>query len=198
MQTVKYIRVSTAEQNTARQERTHFTMYIDKCSGVIPFAERPEGKKLLKDIEKGQITQIDVHSIDRLGRNAMDIQNTIDFILSKQINIMVEDLGLSALLPNNTKNPMFKLITDLLANVAEMERLSVKKRQAEGIAIAKAKGIYSQSRNRQPLSNEELIEKNKAVANCLKANMSLKKTAESTNKSIPTIIKIKKALQLKG
>lgn len=195
MKTAKYIRVSTNEQNIARQENKEFIMYTDKCSGIIPFLERPQGKKVLSDIKNGKIAILHVHSIDRLGRNAMDIQNTIDLILNSGVNIIVDDLGVSALLPDKTKNSVFKMITDLLANVAQMERDSIKKRQAEGIAIAKAKGVYSKSRNRVPLTDSELIEKNKKVVNCLELGMSLNKTAESTGLSVPTVIKVKKALK---
>ncbi|MCT4587492.1 MAG: recombinase family protein [Carboxylicivirga sp.] len=194
MEEVKYIRVSTVEQNTARQENSNFKLYIDRCSGTIPFEERKEGKKLLNDIGKGKVKAVRVHSIDRMGRNAMDIQKTIESITSKEINILVEDLGMNALSGDGTLNPMFKLITDLLANVAQMERDSIRKRQAEGIAIAKANGVYSKSRNRKKLSDDELLEKNKAIVHCLNVNMSLQKTAEVTGKSIPTICKVKKLM----
>jgi len=194
MKEVKYIRVSTTEQNTARQENRNLKHYIDKCSGAIPFIERKEGSRLIKDINNGKVDVVRFHSIDRMGRNAMDIQKTIDSITSKGINIIIEDLGINALLKDGTQNSMFKLITDLLANVAQMERESIRKRQAEGIAIAKAKGVYSKARNRKKLSDEELLEKNKAIVNCLNAKMSLQKTAEVTGKSIPTICKIKRIL----
>jgi DNA invertase Pin-like site-specific DNA recombinase len=49
----KYIRVSTEEQNTARQQEDGFKVYEDKISGLIPFAERPKAKRLLEDIESG-------------------------------------------------------------------------------------------------------------------------------------------------
>ena len=191
MEEVKYIRVSTVEQNTARQENNNLKLYIDRCSGTIPFEERTEGKKLLNDIGKGKVCAVRVHSIDRMGRNAMDIQKTIDSITSKGINILVEDLGMNALSSNGSLNAMFKLITDLLANVAQMERESIRKRQAEGIAIAKANGVYSKSRNRKKLSDDELLEKNKAIVHCLNARMSLTRTAEVTGRSIPTICKVK-------
>ena len=77
-----YIRVSTLEQNTARQETNGLT-YTDKCSGSIPFAERKEAKKLLKN---EAITEVHVHSIDRLGRNTLDIMQTIQNFTDKGIN----------------------------------------------------------------------------------------------------------------
>ncbi len=195
MEEVKYIRVSTTEQNTARQESANMKLYIDRCSGTIPFSERQQGKKLLKDIGTGKVSTVRVHSIDRMGRNAMDIQKTIDSITSNGINILVEDLGMNALSGKGELNPIFKLITDLLANVAQMERESIRKRQSEGIAIAKAKGVYSKSRNRNKLTDEEFLKRNNAIVHCLNADMSLQKTAEATGKSVPTICKVKKVLQ---
>ena len=193
MKTVKYIRVSSKDQNTARQENTTMKLYIDKCSGTIPFKERKAGKKLLKNID--EINNIHVHSIDRLGRNAIDIQNTINDFTSKGINVIVEDLGITSLLPNGDQNPVFKLITDLMANIAQMERDNIKKRQTEGIAIAKAKGVYNKSKNRQKLTDIELLEKNKEIVTCLLNGMSLEVTKATIKRSIPTIIKVKKALK---
>ena len=70
----KYIRVSTKEQNTDRQTDFDGLTHIDLCSGSIPFKDRPEAKKLLSNKE---ITEVHVHSIDRLGRNTLDIMQTI-------------------------------------------------------------------------------------------------------------------------
>ncbi len=193
MKTVKYIRISTASQNTARQENTELKNYIDVCSGIVAFKERKEAKKLLKDVEQGKVKQINVHSIDRLGRNAKDIQDTIFYFAELGVNIFAEDLGMNSLLKDKL-NPMFKLVTDLLANVAQLERDSIRQRQKEGIAIAKAKGVYKKAKHRQPLTEKQLIQKNKAILNCLETGMSLNKTAEATGKSIPTIIKVKKAI----
>jgi DNA invertase Pin-like site-specific DNA recombinase len=192
--TVKYIRVSTKEQSTARQEQTELKTYVDKCSGTIPFVERKEAKKLLKAIEQGKVTCIHVHSIDRLGRDAMDIQQTIYNLAEKGVNVFTEDLQMYSL-KDGKMNPMFKMITDLLANVAQMEREGIKERQKQGIAIAKANGVYSKSRHRKPLTEKEIIQKNKPIAICLEKGMSLNETKETTGKSIPTIIKVKKALK---
>lgn len=57
---IKYVRVSTQEQNTGRQEvnsQSFIKIYVDHVSGSVPFAERKEGKKLLADVEAGSITE---------------------------------------------------------------------------------------------------------------------------------------------
>ena len=83
---VYYLRVSTIEQNTARQMEEipeDCKVFEDKVSGSIPFAERTEGRNIVNLIKQRQINTIYVHSIDRLGRNSLDILQTIQFFLIK-------------------------------------------------------------------------------------------------------------------
>lgn len=141
MKTAKYIRVSTAEQSIDRQSTVNHKQYIDKCSGSILFNERPSAIKLLKDISNKKIETLVVHSIDRLGRNAFDIQTTLNLLSTLSINVYVENIGLYSMIENKP-NSIFKMITDVLSNAAEMETTSLLERQKKGIIIAKAKGIY--------------------------------------------------------
>jgi DNA invertase Pin-like site-specific DNA recombinase len=73
----KYIRVSCTEQNSSRQLKntSDLKLYEDKISGLISFKERPSGKRLMKDIENGKINYVIIHSVDRLGRNVIEMQN---------------------------------------------------------------------------------------------------------------------------
>ena len=190
----KYIRVSTEEQNTERQECFDGKKYTDKISGAVPFADRKEGGRLLKDIKAGKITCLHIHSVDRLGRNAIDIQQTINEIISSKCQIKVEDYGIEAILPTGEINMMFKMITDLLANLSQMDRDSIKRKQAEGIAIAKAKGVYSKPKNRRHYTDDEILLKHKPVVQMLKAKMSLNEVIEATGKSRSTVIKVKKIM----
>ena len=73
---VFYSRVSTSEQNDERQlQNLKVYDYIlsDKCSGLIPLYERPKGSQILKLIREGKLEHLEIHSIDRLGRNMIDI-----------------------------------------------------------------------------------------------------------------------------
>ena len=96
-----YIRVSTKEQNTERQEVEGVKMYIDKISGTIPFTERPQAKKLIKEIEKGKINYVEISSIDRLGRNLLDILNTIEFLKKYNCQLKIKNLAIEMLDENN-------------------------------------------------------------------------------------------------
>ena len=134
MKTAKYIRVSTTEQNIDRQSTLNHKQYIDKCSGSIPFNERPNAIKLLNDITNKKIDTVIVHSICRLGRNAFDIQTVLNTLSNLNINVYVENIGLYSMIENKP-NSIFKMITDVLSNVAEMERISLlERRAAESVA----------------------------------------------------------------
>jgi DNA invertase Pin-like site-specific DNA recombinase len=193
MKTAKYIRVSTTEQNIDRQSTANHKQYIDKCSGSIPFNERPSAVKLLKDISDKKIDMLIVHSIDRLGRNAFDIQTTLNMLSNLNINVDVENIGLYSMIENKP-NSIFKMITDVLSNVAEMERTSLLERQKEGILIAKAKGTYKGRQLNTIETPQQFLSKyNSSHLELINdKNYSIRKLASITNLSNNTIVKIRK------
>ena len=197
MQSAKYIRVSTTDQNTLRQENTTHKTYIDKCSGSIPFSKRPNAIKLLNDISNNKVDNLVVHSIDRLGRNAFDIQTTLNTLSNLNINVYVENIGLHSMI-DNKPNSIFKMITDVLSNVAEMERTSLLERQKEGIIIAKAKGTYKGRQLDTTETTQQFLSKyNQSHLELIKdKNYSIRKLASITNLSNNTVVKIRKLLIL--
>lgn len=142
-----YVRVSSTDQNEDRQlialreqgvdEKNIFT---DKQSGKD--FERPNYKKLVSKLKAGDLLYI--ISIDRLGRNYEEIQKQWR-LLTKDIGIDICVLDMPMLDTRNGKDLMGTFIADLvlqiLSFVAQSERENIKKRQTEGIAAAKAKGV---------------------------------------------------------
>lgn len=192
----RYIRVSTGNQNTGRQlQKSHPNekLYIDIISGATPFSKRPEGEKLLKDIGAGLIDYISVHSIDRLGRNLFDILTTLELLNEKKIVLKVDNLGIESLV-NDKPNSAFKLIISVIGNIAEMERDSLLERQREGIAIAKAKGVYKGRELGSKETDEEVLDKYKEVVKYIKKGQSLRNTAKLCSVSLGTVQKVKKIL----
>lgn len=142
-----YIRVSSTDQNDARQwiamkgkAVPKQNIYLDKQSGKD--FNRPQYKRMLKKLKSGDLLYL--LSIDRLGRNYEEIQNQWR-ILTKEIGIDICVLDMPLLDTRNGKDLMGTFIADLvlqiLSFVAQSERESIKKRQAQGIAAAKEKGI---------------------------------------------------------
>ena len=147
MKTYGYIRISSADQNEDRQliamsEQKIPVEYIfmDKQSGKD--FNRPEYQRMVKKLKAGDLLYI--LSIDRLGRNYAEIQNQWRVITKeKGADIAVIDMPLL-----DTRNGMdlmgtfiADLVLQILSFVAQSERESIRKRQAEGIAAAKTKGV---------------------------------------------------------
>lgn len=197
MSKVKYIRVSTEEQNTGRQElnaKEFSKIYIDKTSGSIQFTERKEAKKLLTDIESGLVTEIHITSIDRLGRNIIDILTMVEFFNQKGIKLFVENIGMFSLI-DNKPNPSFKMIISVLGNVAEMERLNMLERQRQGIELAKAKGTYKGRLYGTRMTDDEILTKYKSVVKELRNGESLRRASKIGGCSLGTAQKIQKLIQ---
>lgn len=147
MEIYGYVRVSSTDQNEDRQLIAlreqgvdEKNIFIDKQSGKD--FERPNYKKMVRKLKAGDLLYI--ISIDRLGRNYEEIQKQWR-VLTKEIGIDICVLDMPMLDTRNGKDLMGTFIADLvlqiLSFVAQSERENIKKRQTEGIAAAKAKGV---------------------------------------------------------
>lgn len=150
MANIKYIRVSTKEQNTARQEKEtndFDKIFIDKASGKN--THRPGLEEMLSYIREGDTVTVDSYS--RLARNTRDLLDIADQLNKKGVHLVSIKEGI------NTGTPQGKLIMTIFAGLAEFEREQLLQRQAEGIAIAKEKGVY---KGRQRIAiNDKAFEK---------------------------------------
>ncbi|REE07868.1 DNA invertase Pin-like site-specific DNA recombinase [Winogradskyella pacifica] len=190
----RYNRISTTSQKLDRQTNkanSNELIFNDVISGSIPFKERPEGLKLIEAINEGQINYVSVSSIDRLGRNTLNILETIQFFNDNAVTLKVDNLGIESL-TNGKPNSTFNLIISVMANVSQMERETLLERQREGIAIAKANGTYKGRVKGSTESKQEFLSKHKEVVKHLKAKQSLRNTAKLSNVSLGTVQKVKK------
>lgn len=198
---ILYTRISTIEQKNDRQVQNskEFDFIIeDKCSGATPFFERDGGKRIEKLVSKNQVTKISVHQIDRLGRNLLDILNTIGYFNKKKICIHFIQQGIKTLNDDGTENPISKMIISILGVVAEMERNLIKERQAEGVAIAKANGVYKGRAKGTKETNLDFLNKpkvKKAIA-YLKNGMKGVEVQKLVGLHANTISKIRKLQRL--
>lgn len=146
-QTFGYIRVSSTDQNESRQKLTLANLgidekhiYMDKQSGKD--FQRPQYQAMLKCLRPGDL--LCITSIDRLGRNYKEIQHQWR-ILTREKKIDIQVLDMPLLDTRRSKDLLGTFIADLvlqvLCFVAESERENIRKRQAEGIAAAKKRGI---------------------------------------------------------
>lgn len=137
-QRVGYVRVSTSDQNAERQldgielDR----IFTDRASGKD--IKRPQLQAALEYLRDGD-TMV-VHSLDRLARNAEDLLRIVRELTER--GVAVEFVKNNLQFSGGTADPMGRLMLTMLAAFATFERDLIRERQREGIALAKAKGVY--------------------------------------------------------
>ncbi|MDD6296859.1 MAG: recombinase family protein [Firmicutes bacterium] len=134
---IGYVRVSTAEQNTARQEiimeaLEANSVYIDRVSGKD--TRRPELQKMLSYLRPGDT--VVVESISRFARNTKDLLELMETLEAKGAAFISQKEAI------DTTTPSGKFMLTVFGAMAELERDYIRLRQKEGIAIAKANGVY--------------------------------------------------------
>lgn len=139
-QKVGYARVSSKDQNLERQtaalkKEKYFRIFDDTVSGSS--TDRPGLDGALNYVRPGD--QLVVMSMDRLARSLIDLHRLVDDLTARDVSVKFLKEGQTYSL-NST--PIAKLMLGLLGSVAEFERAIIRERQAEGIARAKARGVY--------------------------------------------------------
>ena len=147
---VAYSRVSSVQQNLDRQTSA-FEKYAvekffeDKCSGKN--TDRPQLQAMLEFVREGDTVL--VFSLDRLARNLTDLLSIVQKLNDKgvSINFLKENLRFE---PNAEASAMNTLTLQIFGAFAQWERAIIRERQMQGIAIAKAKGVYANRKHRVP------------------------------------------------
>jgi DNA invertase Pin-like site-specific DNA recombinase len=150
MSKIGYTRVSTLDQSTDRQELGDIRIFEDKASGKS--TDRPALKEMLAYIREGD--EVVVYSIDRLARNLRDLEDIIKEVNSKgaSVTFMTEKLTFSG-----SDDAMSTLMLQMMGAFSQFERSMIRKRQAEGIAAAKAKGKDSPYKGRKQSIDRKVV-----------------------------------------
>lgn len=164
MEQYGYIRVSSKDQNPERQliAMKEFgikqdCIFVDQMSGKD--FDRPKYKKLVRKLKSGDLLVI--KSIDRLGRNYEEILEQWRMLTkTKEVDIQVLDMPLlntRAEIGGLTGVFIADIVLQILAYVAETERTFIKQRQAEGIAVAKSKGVHFGNRKIDIPADKDIV-----------------------------------------
>lgn len=134
---VAYVRVSTAEQNEARQiealeKHGIEKWFTEKISGKS--MDRPQLKAMLDYVREGDTVYI--HDFSRLARSTKDLLEIVEWLQRKKVHLVSNKESL------DTSTPTGKLMLTMIAAINEFERQNLLDRQREGIAIAKRNGVY--------------------------------------------------------
>ncbi len=154
-QKIGYVRVSSVDQNDARQldGLVLDKIFTDKASGKD--VHRPQLQALLSHVREGD--HVYVHSMDRLSRSLKDLQEVVELLTARGVAVEFCKENLKFERPGNNSGghtaAYSKLLLQMLGAVGEFERALIRERQREGIAIAKTKGVY---KGRKPGLNAEM------------------------------------------
>lgn len=142
-----YVRVSTVEQNEARQMATMSKYGVEKIFSEKVSAKdtnRPRLQELLEFAREGDT--IYIHDFSRLARSTQDLLYIVDNLNTRGIHLVSSKEQI------DTNTPTGKLLLTVIAAIAQFERENLKERQREGIAIAKKNGVY---KGRKPILVED-------------------------------------------
>jgi DNA invertase Pin-like site-specific DNA recombinase len=197
--TIHYVRVSSlVGQNTDRQKVDVNADLIleDRCSGSIPLFDRPSGSKLKELTEQGIVTKVSVHSPDRICRNTLDFLQTIEYFKSKKVNLCFLSLGLQTLDEDGKENMISKMVLSLLGVLSEIERKITLERVKEGIAVARAKGVYGGRKSGTKEDTDKFLSKpkNQKIIQYLRKDYKHTEIVKITGASPNTILKVKRCL----
>lgn len=197
---IGYARVSSLDQNLNRQievleEFGAEKVFKEKRSGAT-VNERSVFKEVLDFVRSDD--QLIVESIDRLGRNYDEVIDTVNFLKQKDVQLVITSLPImSEAIGNPLLDKFIKdLIIQILAMIAEQERSESKRRQAQGIKLAKSKGVY---KGRPTLYSSNAKDPQKRlvylrVVSQLNEGIAISKIAKEVGITRQTIYRIKREL----
>lgn len=181
---IGYIRVSTKEQSTERQLegiQLDIDPFIDKVSGATK--DRPKLKECLIALRNGDT--LHVHSMDRLARDQMHLQQLMKLLIDKGVTVKFIQEGMT--FEGGKDNPISMMMLQIIGAVAQFGRKAIKRNQLEGIAAAKIKGTKSG----KPFGNQPLDMSRRSEAIELnKQGMNVSQIAKTMKLSRPSITKL--------
>ncbi|MEB6381674.1 recombinase family protein [Leclercia adecarboxylata] len=179
MAKVGYVRVSSVQQNNERQlDGVELDkVFTETASGKN--ADRPQLKAMLEYVREGDV--IHCHELSRLGRNVKDLLTIIDAVKEKGVSIEFHKERLTA---GANENAVSRMMLNVLASVAQMEREMMLERQAEGYAAAKQAGRKGGRGNGKDVDRVGIV-------SALAAGESIRKTAAQFGVSTQTVQRIK-------
>lgn len=198
---VYYSRVSTSQQNDERQltnlEEFDYVL-SDKCSGTIPLWERPQGRQIRKLIDKGELKELHIHSIDRLARNTLILLTIWKELTDLGIRVVCRNPNFQNLTEDGKTDMFSELMISILSTMSDFEKKMIKERQMEGIRLRKEKGLYMGRQIGTKESDEKFLSKPKSkdILKDLGNGYSVREISKMRNCSYSTVYKVRNLQQL--
>ena len=206
---VLYCRVSTQVQDYERQvsDLTQFAKkhqweiaetFTEKISGAKKNNERKELASLLSYARVHYINRVLVTELSRLGRDTLQVLAAIDMLNKAKVSLYIMNYNIETLTPDGKVNPMSQFMITLLAEVARMERRTIKERMASGYNNFRANGGKVGRKTGYRKSDEDFRTQYKDVFRLLGKGVSLRDISKATGVSVNTVKRCKNLLKSGG
>ena len=207
VRTVIFARVSTSSQEYERQVNELMALangntwsveaiFAEKVSGAKSNSERAELIRMVNYIESNHIDKVLVSELSRLGRDTLQVLEVIEMLNSKGISLYIQNYNIETLTKEGKVNAMSQFLITILAEVARMERKTIRERVESGYKNFRANGGKVGRKIGSTKSKERKQEEYAKVIRSLRAGKSIRDTAMICSVSISTVQRIKKEFEL--
>jgi DNA invertase Pin-like site-specific DNA recombinase len=205
MKVVILSRVSTNTQDNQRQinELTDYSknrnwdvvkVYEEKISGITKNEERPILMDMITFIQKNNIDKVLCWELSRLGRNTVEVLQSIEILNTNRISLFIKNYNLETLDENKEVLPLSQFLVQVLSSVNMMERIQIRLRIKSGYDNYRKCGGTVGRKKGFKKSNDDLLKQHSDVIKYLKQGQSVRNTMKLTDKSSGTIQKVKRLL----
>lgn len=205
MKVVILSRVSTNTQDNQRQinELTEFSknrnwelvkVFQEKISGNTKNEERPVLMEMISFIQRNEIDKVLCWELSRLGRNIVEVLQTIEILNTNRISLFIKNYNLETLDDDKEVLPLSQFMIQILSSVNQMERVQIRQRIKSGYDNYRKTGGKVGRKKGFKKSEENLLEEHKDVIKYLRQGQSIRNTMKLTGKSSGTVQKIKKLI----
>jgi DNA invertase Pin-like site-specific DNA recombinase len=195
---IKYNRTSTLNQDGQRfqLDKTEYdlTLFDKGVSGKVPFKEREQVKtKLIPLVENGQVKELVVEELSRLGRNTIDTLTTLQWLDDNGINVVVRGMGNLQSRSNGKKNPIWNLITSVMSSLYELERENILERTEMGRKMYVMNGGKLGRRSGTVENRNDFLKKERTqkIISLLEKGKSVRDISSRLGVSSTTVVKVR-------
>ena len=195
---VKYNRTSTIQQKGERfgldNDNYDLTLFDKGVSGKIPFSEREKGRELTQLVQNGEVDEVIVEELSRLGRNTIDTLTTLKFFEENGVNVVVKSMGNLQSMINGKKNPIWNLITSVMSSLYELERENILERTEMGRKMYVMNGGKLGRKIGTTESRNDFLKKERTqkIISLLDKGKSVRDISSRLGVSPKTIVKVRK------
>lgn len=206
---VLFCRVSTCMQDYQRQIQdlkelaqnrnwTIVNIFSEKISGAKSNSERKELKSMLDFITKNKVDRVLVTELSRLGRDTFQVLEVINILNELKVSLFIQNYNIETLNEEEKPNVMSQFLITILAEVAKMERSSIRERMASGYHVYIKNGGRVGRQSGYKKSAQKLYQEYSEEIRLLKKGISLRNISKLTGTSVNTLRKCKELIRNKN